>query len=155
VTASLRDLSAAGEQGQIGGVEALIFGLLVFVLGSLVISNAWGVIDAKLAADGAAREGTRAFVESPVGVDPASSARQAAMEAITAEGRDRGRATVVVSGALVRCSRVSVIVSYRVPIIVVPFLGGLGNGFVASAQRSELVDPYRNGVPGQAECAAT
>ena len=50
-------------------------------------------------------------------------------------------------------ARVVAEVRYRVPLIVVPMLGGLGSGFTASARHSELVDPYRSGLPRTASCA--
>ena len=43
------------------------FGLLIFVVGSLLIANAWAVVDAKFATDAAARQAVRTFVE---GDDP-------------------------------------------------------------------------------------
>jgi hypothetical protein len=144
---------ARGEEGQVGGIEALFFGLLVLVLGTLVIANAWGVIDAKVAAGGAAREATQAFVQAPAGSDPTAMARAAAVRAIVAQGRDAARMTMLVSGDLTRCSRVVAEVRYRVPLIVVPMLGGMGSGFTASARHSELVDPYRSGLPRTASCA--
>ncbi|HEY3702052.1 MAG TPA: hypothetical protein VGL32_07335 [Acidimicrobiales bacterium] len=144
---------ARGEEGQVGGIEAVFFGLLVLVLGTLVVANAWGVIDAKVAAAGAAREATLAFVQAPAGSDPTSSARAAAVRAIVAQGRDVARMTMLVSGDLARCSRVVAEVRYRVPLIIVPVLGGLGSGFTASARHSELVDPYRSGLPRTASCA--
>lgn len=136
-----------------GGIEALVFGLLVLVLGTLVVANAWGVIDAKLAAAGAAREATQAFVQAPAGSDPAGMARAAAVRAMIGQGRDAARMTLLVSGDLTRCSRVVAEVRYRVPLIVVPMLGGLGSGFTAAARHSELVDPYRSGLPRMASCA--
>ncbi len=72
-----------------GGIEALLFGVLVLVLGTLVVANAWGVIDAKVAAAGAAREATRAFVQTPAGSDPATVAQAAAVRAIQGQGRER------------------------------------------------------------------
>jgi hypothetical protein len=151
----VRQLPACGEDGQVAGIEALFFGVLVLVLGTLVVANAWGVIDAKLAAAGAAREAVRAFVQTPAGSDPATAARVAAVRAIQSQGRDPARMTVLVSGDLTRCSRVVAEVRYRVPLIVVPMLGGLGSGFTASAHQSELVDPYRTGLPRTANCAAS
>ena len=53
-----------GDAGQVGGIEALPFGLLIFVAGSLLIANAWAVVDAKFATDAAARQAVRTFVES-------------------------------------------------------------------------------------------
>lgn len=136
-----------------GGVEALFFGVLILVLGTLAVANAWGVIDAKMAAAGAASEAARAFVQAPAGSDPGGLARAAAVGAMEAQGRDPARTTVVVSGDLTRCSRVVAQVSYRVPVIVVPLLGGFGAGFTATSRQSELVDPYRTGLAGTASCA--
>lgn len=136
-----------------GGIEALFFGLLVLVLGTLVVASAWGVIDAKVAASGAAREAARAFEQTPAGSDPGAMARAAAVRAIAAQGRDPSRMTLSVSGDLTRCSRVLAEVRYRVPLIVVPLLGNLGSGFTVAARHSELVDRYRTGLARGEGCA--
>lgn len=143
-----------GQAGEVGGVEGLIFGVLVFVLGLLVVANAWGVIDAKLAADTAATEAVRTFVQTAPDGDPAGQARQAALEAMVGSGRNPGRTSVSVSGSPLRCSRVIAVVRYRVPLVAVPLLGGFGSGFVVSATHAELVDPYRSGLAGVPSCPA-
>ncbi|MEY2567137.1 MAG: hypothetical protein QOE35_1666 [Actinomycetota bacterium] len=142
------------ERGQVGGLEALVLGVLVFVAGVLIVSNAWGVIDAKLAASSAAREAARAYVEASSVDAAAVAARQAADEAIAGHGRTPSRARVVqLGGAFARCSRVTFEVSYPVPLMRVPFLGSAGAGFTARARHSEVVDPYRSGLAGTASCA--
>ncbi len=45
----------------------LPFGVLIFVVGALLVTNAWGVVDAEIAADAAAREAVRTYVEAPDG----------------------------------------------------------------------------------------
>jgi hypothetical protein len=35
--------------------------------------------------------------------------------------------------------------------LTLPWMGGFGRGFAISSSHSELVDPYRDGVPGTAE----
>jgi phenylalanyl-tRNA synthetase beta chain len=45
-----------GDGGQVAGIEALPFGVLIFVVGALLITNLWAVIDTKIAVDAAARE---------------------------------------------------------------------------------------------------
>lgn len=142
------------EAGQVGGLEAVVFGVLVFVVGTLVIVNAWGVIDAKLAAGAAAREAARAYVEATDSADASAAAHDAATESIRGLGRDPERMTVrVVSGAFNRCERVTIEVRYPVPLLVVPWIGRAGNGFTAAARHSEVVDPYRSGLAGRARCA--
>ena len=141
------------EAGVVGGLEVIPFGMLVFVVGTLLVANAWGVIDAKLAASAAAREAARTFVESDAGTTDAAwaEARRAADEALAGHGRDPQRADVHPLGSLrfERCARATVEVSYVVPAIALPWIGGFGDGITASARHSEIVDPYRDGVPLQ------
>jgi hypothetical protein len=136
------------------GVETLPFGLLVFVVGVLLVANAWGVVDAKLAVSSAAREATRAYVESPDGADPSARAQAAAREAISGAGRDPGRlALTPLEGDFSRCTIVRFEASYPVPAIKIPFIGSFGHGFMAKARHAEIVDPYRSGVPrGASRC---
>lgn len=141
-----------GEAGEVGGVDGLIFGVLIFVLGLLVVANAWGVIDAKVAAETAATDAVRAFVQTAPDGDAAGQARQAAVGAMAGSGRSLERTSVTVTGSPVRCSRVVAVVRYRVPLVAVPLLGGFGSGFVVSATHAELVDPYRSGLTGVPSC---
>jgi len=143
-----------GDRGQVGGIEALPFGLLIFVVGTLLIANAWAVVDAKFATDAAARQAVHTFVEAD---DPGlarASARAAGLAAIAAHGRDAGRATVqpVGEAVLARCERVTYEAVYEVPALSLPFIGGYGRApFRVRSAHSELVDPFRSGVAGSAE----
>jgi hypothetical protein len=137
------------------GIEAVPFGLLVFVVGALLVSNAWAVIDAKTTVAAAAREATRAFVEAPAGSDALALARAAAEEAVRGGGRDPARLRLVPESAdLERCRRVTFVASYAVPAVSVPWVGGYGEDFNATARHSEIVDPYRTGLPPGPGCAA-
>jgi hypothetical protein len=138
-----------GEDGFVGGFEALPFGFLVFVAGSLLLVNAWAVFDCHLAASAAAREAVRAFVESNGTDDDARrAANAAAEEALRGHGKDAARMTIAWDGdALVRCQPVTATVSYRVPTIAVPWLGAFGGSVLTtSARHSEVVDPFRSGL---------
>jgi hypothetical protein len=140
---------ARGESGFVGGFEALPFGFLVFVSGTLLLANAWAVIDAHLAATAAATEAVRTFVEAS-GDEPAARAagERAALDAIEGQGKSATRSTITWEGAaLVRCQPVTVTVTYRVPTIAVPWLGSFGGGMVrTSAHHTEVVDPWRAGL---------
>lgn len=142
------------ESGQIGGAEGLAFGVLVFVFGTLLVVNAWGVIDAKMAATAAAREAARTYVEAPTEEGAGPAAEDAALGAIDAHGRTRKRATVrrVDGGPFTRCQRVTIEVAYRVPMIALPLLGETGDGLTVTSRHAEVVDPYRDRVPGRADC---
>jgi hypothetical protein len=159
-------------------VEVLPFGLLVFVVGVLLIANAWGVIDAKMAAEIAAREASRAYAEA-TDDDPHAQARAAAASAIESYGRDKARMELTMrvadsaAGSVAgssdsglgagaesggdgqrprRCQRVIFEVRYLVPAVVVPWVGGFGEGITAVGRHSEIVDPFRTGLSGEAIC---
>jgi hypothetical protein len=143
-----------------GGIEALPFGFLIFIVGALLIANAWAVIDAKLAVSAAARETTRTYVEAPAALSPeaAFTAASAAGEAAFAAQRGSSRRPVVrleagAGQSRVRCTLVVSEVSYRVPAVTVPWIGGFGRGFLVRATHAEIVDPFRSGLAGRADCA--
>ncbi len=138
-----------GQSGQVAGLEAIVFGLLTFVVGVLLAANGWAVVDAKMAMSAAAREATRAYVEAPVGSDPMALADAAAREAVRGHGRDPDRMELrAVESGFTRCQVVRFEASYRVRAVGLPFLGrGSGAGFTAAARHAEVVDPYRDGVP--------
>ena len=149
----------------VGGIEALPFGLLVFVVGALLVANAWAVVDAKLAVDAAARQATRTYVEAEVdgggvdGRDPERRAVDAGLAALASHGRDPGAARVGLSDlqgiwgqtGFSRCARATFTATYEVPALTLPWIGGFGAGIDVTSSHSELVDPYRSGVPGSAE----
>jgi Mg2+/Co2+ transporter CorC len=66
---------SGSDEGVVGGLEALPFGLLIFVVGALLIANVWAVVDAKLAVSAAAssskpRSRTPKPSASPIGRPP-------------------------------------------------------------------------------------
>lgn len=153
----MRNVRRRDETGQVAGIELLPFGLLVFVVGALFLAQLWAVFDAKSAADAAARAAVRTFVESTAarGADGAyADAADAGRRAIVSHGRDPGRAEITPLGRLdlERCSRVTIEVSYAVPIIELPLLAGFGDGITVRARHSELVDPFRDGLAGEVTC---
>jgi len=148
-------LRCRGDSGQVGGIEVLPFGFLIFVAITLLIANAWGVIDAKLAVTNSAREATRAYVEANNSQQAEFGSWDGAKQTLASYGRDDARATIgrpVVNGGFSRCSRVSITVTYSVPAIAIPFIGGFGNLKPVSSTHSELIDPFRSGLKGAATC---
>jgi hypothetical protein len=143
-----------GDRGQVGGIEALPFGLLIFVAGSLLIANAWAVVDAKLATDAAARQAARTFVEATDERLAFEAAAEAGRAAIAGHGRDPDRAEISPVGTfgLARCERATFEATYEVPALSIPFIGGYGTApFAVRSSHSEVVDPFRSGLAGEAE----
>jgi hypothetical protein len=120
------------------------------------VVNAWAVVDVKMAVASAARESTRAYVEAAAGSDPAAAAERAGREAVSGFGRDPARLTLSqVGAAFVRCQVVTFEARYPVPAVTLPWIGGFGHAFTARARHSEIVDPYRTGLPlGGGRCGA-
>ena len=145
-------MNRSPERGQAGGIEALPFGLLVFVVGALLVASAWAVVDTKLAVVSAAREAARTYVEADDREAATEAASLAATEAMANHGR-RGPAEVTFQEppAFTRCAVVTVRVAYQVPAVPLPWIGGLGS-IEVSARHSERIDPFRNGLPGVAAC---
>jgi hypothetical protein len=151
VSRARRSVDASGwdrEDGFAGGAEALVFGVLIFVIGTLLVLNAWAVIDAKFATSAAAREAVRAAVETPAGSDPDARARLAAVEALVGHGLDPARATVSAAWSrdLQRCADVVYEVRTHVPALVLPGIDRRRAGFEVRATHREVVDPYRSGL---------
>jgi Flp pilus assembly protein TadG len=142
----------SAERGQVGGIEALPFGLLIFVVGALLVASAWAVVDTKLAVVSAAREAARTYVEADATDEARAAAAAAPEEAMAAHGR-AGEVTVEFDdpATFARCASVTVRVSYEVPAVPLPWIGGLGTTTVA-ARHTERIDPYREGPPGVAVC---
>lgn len=145
-----------GDQGQVGGIEVLPFGVLVFVVGALVVTNAWGVVDAEVAADAAARQAVRTYVEAPDDATGSAQARAVAATTLAGYGRRSDLMDLRIErdgeAAFGRCIPVTVEVDYPVPALRLPFVGGYGHAFDVHARHTERIDPYRSGVPGQATC---
>ena len=146
-------MRARGEEGFAGGFEGLLFGFLLFVVGTLLIAFAWGVLDTKSATGEAARQAVRTYVEAPDASSAASEAQTAADAALAGYGRNPSLAKVaLVGGRFTRCDRVTISVSYPAPLVELPLLGQLGRGLSVRSQHSELVDPFRSGLGGVAAC---
>jgi hypothetical protein len=140
------------ERGQAGGVEALPFGLLIFVVGALLVASAWAVVDAKLAVVAAAREAARTYVEADTRVAATTTATAAAEDAMVNHGR-AGPATITFDqpATFTRCAAVTARVSYEVPAVPLPWVGGIGSVAIA-ARHTERIDPFRDGIAGAAAC---
>lgn len=148
------------EDGLTAGAEALVFGVLVFLVGTIIALNAWAVVDADFAVNAAAREATRSIVESAA-LSPEvvlATASAVAADTIAGHGKDPARAEVRVADVpwdgdrLQRCARVTVEVLYAVQGIRLPLLGSWDTPITAIGQHSELVDPLRSGLAGRAGC---
>ncbi len=140
-----------GDGGFVGGAEGILFGIVVFVFGILLLFNAWAVIDTKMAVSSAARETARTYVEGDGSTGPAIAAGRDAFAA-TSNFDPGGLSTPSITAEFRRCGRIEVTYAYTVPAISLPGGFGWGSGFEVSATHSEIVDPFRSGLEGEAVC---
>ena len=143
-----------GVEAGTGGIEVLPLGFLTFVVVTLVVTNAWAVVDANTAVTAAAREAARAYVEAGPDADPMAEAGHSARLAVEGFGRRGDRLRLeLVEGAFARCRLVTFEASYQVPTIPLASIGRRGSpSITASARHTEVVDPYRSGVPAGEGC---
>ena len=141
------------EAGMVAGAEGLVFGFLIFIVGLLVVANAWAVIDAKVAVTAAAREAARAYVEAPTAAEAAVAAQVAAEDAIAGHGREGSPRLDLVGEPFGRCARISIEAEYDVALAAIPVVAVTDRMFTVAARHSEVVDPYRSsGATGSAQC---
>jgi hypothetical protein len=146
----------SGDDGFAGGFEVLPFAVLVFVIGTLLVVNAWAVVDAKLAVTAAAREAARAYVEAPPATADAD-ARTAADDALRSYGRSPSRLGLGHDDVPVeRCQRVVFTATYDQAVITLPLLGGMGPRHTVRSRHSEIVDRFasRPGLDARSACGA-
>lgn len=141
----------AGEEGYLGGAEVVPFGVLIFVVGILLLASAWGVIDAKQAAAGAAREATRAYVEGADGDAAWAAAQDAARKTLSSYGRTADRVERD-SDDFGRCEEVTIEVATSVELMALPMLDRDARSVTVTGAHSEIVDPLRSGLVGTAAC---
>lgn len=149
----------AEEDGLTAGAEALAFGVLVFLMGTVMVINAWAVVDAKSAANASAREVSRYVTESVGLEDPATlTARANRIAELTLQGHGLGASRLGAvqvrpsAAGFVRCSTVDTTVLVRVPTIRIPLFGAFGGTYDVTGRATERIDPLRSGLPGEATC---
>lgn len=145
------------EDGIVGGAEALIFGVLIFLGGSITVLNAWAVVDAKMAVTAAAREGARAAVDGPAGAGGDAlrgAVDDAARRALAGQGKEAGNLVGAprVSGAVQRCAPITVEIDYAVQGIRGLWIANWSGAIEVTGRSTEVVDPFRSGLEGEAGC---
>jgi hypothetical protein len=139
--------SRRGEGGQIGGVEALAFGVLVLVLGILGAASGWAVVDTKVAAASAAREAARSYVESDGSAAAWDQAEAHGLDAYAGHGRAPERLELPRPAASFdRCGPVTVTASTWVELPRLPGIRAVARRVKVQASHTEVVDPYRAGL---------
>ena len=132
----------------VAGLEALAFGVLVFVFGTLTVLHGWAVVDARFATSAAAREAVRAVVLAPAEATPGeleALAGSAAAQAFDAHGYTAEPVLIDAQLTRARCATVAVTVEVQVAATIVPGIAGSAS-YPVRASYAEVVDPFRAGL---------
>ncbi len=141
------------ERGQVGGVEALAFGVLVLVLGTMGLATGWAVVDAKVAAASAARGAARTYVESDGSEAAWSSAADQGREAFAGHGRNPAALDLPrPQEPFGRCGPITVTASTSLDLPRIPGIRAVARRVRVQASHTEVVDPYRAGVARGGGC---
>lgn len=125
----------------------MAFGVLILVLGILGASSAWAVVDTKMAANSAAREAARSYVESDGSVTAWAEAVTQGRAAWAGVGRDPVLLEIPrPTTAFDRCGPFTVTVSSSLELPRIPGIRAVARRVRIRASHTEVVDPYRAGL---------
>lgn len=130
----------SGEAGQVAGIEALAFGILVFVTGTLLIAAVWGALSARILVDAAAAEYLRSYTQSK---GPSAGERSGHSVVADVVGGVPVEIVDPDPGGFAPCAPATVRITARVPAVRLPFVSGLAEMKV-TATATELIDPHRS-----------
>lgn len=138
------------ERAAVAGLEGVMFAVLVLVTGTLVVTNAWSVLQSRRTLDGAAREYLRAYTQADGPGPAALAARSAMIDSLSGEGVPIG--SVSFEGpdptGFGPCASATVTLSRTVPALRLPFVGRISSTRV-SVTHTELVDAHREMSEGR------
>lgn len=144
------------ERGAVAGLDALLFGTLILLAGTVLIINLWSAIETRTALDAATREYLRTYTASVDGPTAAARAEHAARTVL--EHRSTPLQSLRIQPPEVArfgpCEPSTVQLTATVPSVRLPFLDDLGTT-VVSVTATELVPPHRELTPGPAHDTTT
>lgn len=140
------------ERAMAAGAEALALGTLVLLAGTIMVTNAWAVIDTNMALEAAAREYLRAYTEADEPTAAAANGDTAARAVLQDRPGVLGRLRVVPPSpeTFGPCAPAAVTVSARVPAIRIPAIDAQWGEHTVSISAVELIDAHQEMVSGPA-----
>lgn len=139
----------ARERGAVAGLDALLFGTLILLTGTMLIVNLWSVIETRTALDAAAREYLRTYTTSVDAPTAAARGEHSVRSVLEQRGTPLHTLRIEAPDAarFGPCEPSTVHLAAVVPAVRVPFIAELGSTEV-NVSATELVPPHRELVPG-------
>jgi hypothetical protein len=119
-----------------------MLGVLVLVAGTVLVANAWSVLQARRSLDGAAREYLRAYTQADDPAAAESAAARALSDVLDGEGAAGISVEPPASAEFGPCAVATVTLSAEVPAARLPFVGSVASTTV-EVTHTELVDAHR------------
>ena len=138
------------DQAECGFAEVVPLVMITVVAGLALILHSVTVVHARGALAGAARDATRAYVESDSGPEARRRAAASGRAAYTEFAEIAPLRLTLVDGVFRRCDRISFEASTRLPYLHLPW--STSPGTRVTVRHTEIVDPYRSGPAGVARC---
>lgn len=136
----------------VAGAEALAIGTVILLAGTILVVNAWTVIDTRLALEGAAREYLRAYTEAD-GPETAHAEADAAAGAVL-EDRPRLLAGLHIDPPRPElfgpCAPAAVTMTAAVPTIGIPAIRNGWAEHTVHVSAVELIDAHQEMTSGAA-----
>ena len=141
-------LPPRGERGVAGGGEALAFGALVLLAGTLVLVNVWSVVETRTAVDAAAREYLRSYTRAGEHLEALEVAQRSARATLAARGTPLRGLRIVAPRAeqFGPCGRAEVTLLASVPAARLPFVGSISTSEIR-VTHAELIGAHEEVVP--------
>ncbi len=139
------------ERGAVAGLEGLMLGVLVLVAGTVLVANAWSVLEVRRSLDGAGREYLRAYTQAASPTDALASGRRALHDVLDGERGSMAGVEVTEPDPswFGPCASATVTLSATVPAARLPFIGTIASTTV-EVTHTELVDAHREVASGPA-----
>lgn len=138
------------ERAMVAGAEALAIGTVVLLAGTILVVNAWAVIDTRLALEGAAREYLRAYTESD-GPVSASVQGDAAARAVLEDRPgllERLKVDPPRQDLFGPCAPAAVTMAAQVPTIGIPAIRSGWAQHTVRVSAVELIDAHQEMTSG-------
>ena len=134
------------------GAEALALGSIVLVVATLLVVNAWAVLDTRTALESATREYLRAYTEAD---SPGAAAHDGERSARTVLDERPALADIVQlsppdPGAFGPCAPAMVTMSAEVPAVRIPFIVDGWGRHIVTVRAVELIDAHQEMTRGAA-----
>lgn len=139
------------QRGAVAGLDALMFGTLILLAGTLAVIHLWSIVETRTALDTAAREYLRSYTAARSGPDAVEAGGRAVDEVLRQRRTPLHDLRVRPPDPLLfgPCESATVHLSARISGVRLPFLADIGSTTV-EVTATELVPAHRELLAGPA-----